>query len=102
MVKLEEHPQEPRLNRDTVVFANLQCLAAHAKELPCHLRKDLKASVHSDKALRRVEKEMFQDLVLRSLAGTTQAIDMIQGGVKVNALPEQAWALVNHRIAVDR
>jgi len=49
-----------------------------------------------------VEKEMFQDLVLRSLAGTTQAIDMVQGGVKVNALPEQAWALVNHRIAVDR
>jgi len=31
---------------------------------------------------------------------TTQAIDVIHGGVKSNALPEQAWAIVNHRIAV--
>ncbi|KAJ7666213.1 carboxypeptidase S [Mycena polygramma] len=32
---------------------------------------------------------------------TTQAVDIIHGGVKVNALPEQATAVVNHRISVD-
>jgi len=48
-----------------------------------------------------MEKELFQDSALRSLAATTQAIDIIRGGVKVNALPERAWAVVNHRIAVD-
>lgn len=31
---------------------------------------------------------------------TTQAIDLIQGGIKSNALPEEAWAVVNHRVAV--
>ncbi|WFD41773.1 Gly-Xaa carboxypeptidase [Malassezia psittaci] len=35
----------------------------------------------------------------RSLLKTTQAVDLIQGGVKVNALPESAKATVNHRIA---
>ena len=35
---------------------------------------------------------------------TTQAIDLVQGGVKANALPlpEEAWAVVNHRIATQR
>ena len=34
-----------------------------------------------------------------SLLKTTQAVDIIRGGVKVNALPESASAVVNHRIA---
>ena len=37
----------------------------------------------------------------KALVGTTQAVDLIQGGVKTNALPESAWAVVNHRIATD-
>ncbi|KAF8189622.1 hypothetical protein K438DRAFT_1832892 [Mycena galopus ATCC 62051] len=32
---------------------------------------------------------------------TTQAVDIVHGGVKVNALPEEAYAIVNHRVAVD-
>jgi len=35
------------------------------------------------------------------MSGTTQAIDVIHGGVKSNALPEQAFALINHRIGID-
>lgn len=31
---------------------------------------------------------------------TTQAVDLVSGGVKINALPEQASAVVNHRIDV--
>jgi len=45
---------------------------------------------------------LIQDIELKSLIGTTQAIDLIQGGVKTNALPEEAWAVVNHRIATQR
>ncbi|KAF9499578.1 hypothetical protein BDN71DRAFT_1441721 [Pleurotus eryngii] len=37
-----------------------------------------------------------------SLIGTTQAITLTQGGVKSNAIPEQAWAVINHRIATER
>jgi Gly-Xaa carboxypeptidase len=53
--------------------------------------------------LRDAEKELFERIrSFESLAGTTQAIDLVSGGVKINALPEQARAVVNHRIATDR
>ncbi|KAJ7435957.1 hypothetical protein B0H11DRAFT_2111863 [Mycena galericulata] len=32
---------------------------------------------------------------------TTQAVDIVGGGLKVNALPEEAHAIVNHRVSVD-
>lgn len=32
---------------------------------------------------------------------TSQATDLISGGVKINALPEKVYAVVNHRIAVE-
>lgn len=38
-------------------------------------------------------------LQARALVTTTTAVDVIHGGVKVNALPEQVTAVVNHRIA---
>lgn len=77
-------------------------MAAHSPAIPSHLRRAIKRSVKSDKALHEVEKELFQDTEFKSLVGTTQAIDLIQGGVKTNALPEQVWAVINHRIATDR
>ena len=45
---------------------------------------------------------MIKDKTFKSLIGTTQAIDLIHGGVKTNALPEEAWAVVNNRIATQR
>lgn len=52
--------------------------------------------------MRSLEKVILADNVYRSLIGTTQAITLTQGGVKSNALPEQAWAVINHRIATER
>lgn len=37
----------------------------------------------------------------RFIIQTSQAIDIISGGVKANALPEKVTALINHRINVD-
>jgi acetylornithine deacetylase/succinyl-diaminopimelate desuccinylase-like protein len=33
---------------------------------------------------------------------TTQAVDIFHAGVKINALPETASAIINHRIAEHR
>ena len=70
--------------------------------MPSHIKKAVKKSFYSNKSLKDVEDIFFQNSDFKSLAGTTQAIDLIGGGVKSNALPEQAWAVVNHRIATDR
>jgi Gly-Xaa carboxypeptidase len=80
----------------------LQCVAHHAKDVPEKLRKTIKKSAKSNKALDRLQTYIRGDKNLRSLVATTQAITLIQGGVKSNALPEQASAVVNHRIAVVR
>jgi Gly-Xaa carboxypeptidase len=32
---------------------------------------------------------------------TSQAVDIVSGGVKINALPEKVYAVINHRIAVE-
>jgi Gly-Xaa carboxypeptidase len=37
----------------------------------------------------------------RAIISTTQAVDIINGGIKVNALPEVVTAIVNHRISIE-
>ncbi|RPD64399.1 carboxypeptidase S [Lentinus tigrinus ALCF2SS1-7] len=101
LVHYEANPYEPILSRDTPMYWKSQCLAAHVPGLPHKLRKALKKGVKSDHALKEAQKELFKERAFRALVGTTQAIDLINGGVKTNALPEQAWAVVNHRIATD-
>ncbi|KAI0629289.1 carboxypeptidase S [Trametes polyzona] len=101
LVHYEANPYEARLSRGTPMYWKSQCLAAHASDVPHKLRRALKRAVKSDKALKQAQGLLFEDSTFRALVGTTQAIDLINGGVKTNALPEQAWAVVNHRIATD-
>ncbi|KAN0104011.1 hypothetical protein V8E52_011412 [Russula decolorans] len=65
-----------------------------AKNLPAHLHALVKTSVHSDRALGKLEAGFITD--------PFYTIDLMQGSVKSNALPEEAWAVVNHRIATQR
>jgi len=101
LVHYEANPPTPQLDRSSPLYGTLQCLAKHAPGLPKSLRSSIIKSAESDKALLAVEEEIFKDNVMRSLVGTTQALDLIGGGVKINALPEQAWAVINHRIATQ-
>ncbi|KAM5532363.1 hypothetical protein V8D89_013957 [Ganoderma adspersum] len=60
-------------------------------------RHDVKGTVD---ALEELKDALLQTFPLYdALLRTTQAVDLISGGVKVNALPELAAAVVNHRIA---
>jgi Gly-Xaa carboxypeptidase len=105
LVYLEERPHEVHLTRTSPVYQTLLCAARHTPEIPVVLKKALLRSVKSDKALRLAEKISFgaeDGYITQALAGTTQAVDLIEGGVKVNALPERAAAVVNHRISTER
>jgi Gly-Xaa carboxypeptidase len=82
------------------MFTTFQCIAEHAELVPSSLRRIIKESVHSDKALESLQSFIHTDKDVYSLVTTTQAIDLIGGGVKSNALPELAWAVVNRRISV--
>ncbi|KAI0076563.1 carboxypeptidase S [Panus rudis PR-1116 ss-1] len=98
IVQLEANPFEPHLHRGDPYWKTLQCQAAFDEELDSDLRNLIHKSRSSDKALKSLEKELFKSNQAKALAGTTQATDIIHGGVKTNALPESAFAIINHRI----
>lgn len=56
----------------------------------------------SKKAARPVTDFLsVRDKGQRYLMQTSQATDLRSGGVKINALPENGYAVVNHRVAVE-
>ncbi|ETS60733.1 hypothetical protein PaG_04637 [Moesziomyces aphidis] len=74
-------------------------LSAALKKLAVLQRK------HTKRAKRKVQKQADKVLGLMSRNQrfgfqTTQAVDLVAGGVKINALPEQASAVINHRIDI--
>ncbi|KZT56739.1 carboxypeptidase S [Calocera cornea HHB12733] len=103
---LNLNPPKPLLSQKNPFYGTLQCLAAYSPDLPLSVRKDIIRSSSSAPALQRVTSWVLglPSGPLSPLGGTlirtTQASTVIQGGVKVNALPEQAYALINHRIVV--
>ncbi|KAI0327002.1 Zn-dependent exopeptidase [Cubamyces sp. BRFM 1775] len=99
--QLEDNPHTAHLNRSGIYYNLLQCQAAHDPGLTPRLRKLIQRSLKSDRALSALEAELAQsDRLFGALAGTTQAVDVIRGGVKTNALPEHAEVIVNHRIDI--
>jgi Gly-Xaa carboxypeptidase len=66
------------------------------------LRKTLKNALKSRKAASEAAKYLAEsDITQRYLMQTSQAVDLISGGMKINALPEKVYAVVNHRVAVE-
>jgi Gly-Xaa carboxypeptidase len=60
-------------------------MADHGPSFP----KDLKKQVKNPKKWRKLATRLAaESRKLNSFLATTQAVDLIQGGVKVNALPE--------------
>ncbi|KAF9221353.1 carboxypeptidase S [Gyrodon lividus] len=97
---IEDNPHEPRLTRSGTQFAATQCKAAYAPPYSDYLRQLTAEALFNNSALQQLQEGLLRlDPVYAAMLGTTQAVDLIEGGVKVNALPERAAAVVNHRIA---
>jgi len=100
ITELEAHPHEPELVRGTTYYQGLECRARYDTGFPESLKKLVLLSQTSDEKLKELEVRLVDfDPMFYVLSGTTQAIDLISGGVKVNALPEAVWAVANHRVA---
>ncbi|EIM86566.1 carboxypeptidase S [Stereum hirsutum FP-91666 SS1] len=103
ITSLESHPLPVALHPGSTYFSALQCSAAHDPSFDPTLSELIAAasSGSNSSALGLLEDKLMEqdERKYRAIAGTTQAIDLIGGGVKVNALPERAWAVVDHRIS---
>ncbi|KND02640.1 uncharacterized protein SPPG_01728 [Spizellomyces punctatus DAOM BR117] len=97
ITRLEANPHEAVLSDDNPFLAYLRCEAKFAPDMSQWLRTAIrKINIFRPALVRYLSK----DPRTRYMLATSQAVDMIHGGVKLNALPELATAEVNHRIAV--
>lgn len=82
LVTYEDNPFPVQLSRDTPIYKTVQCLAMHSKSVDSTLRKSIKESTTSDKALKKASEILAENIKMKSLISTTQAIDIVTGGVK--------------------
>ncbi|BGP34581.1 hypothetical protein JCM10296v2_006403 [Rhodotorula toruloides] len=91
---LEENPELPIMREGSPLLTELQCAADYGRLPPA-----LKASVRDPNRWEALSRQMSaKDNIIRAFIGTTQAVDLIHGTVKINALPEFATASANYRI----
>lgn len=112
LIYLIESTQYPtRLYDENPYFTQLQCGAAYSPDFDPKLKKLLdqrlvesgsgvEGNGHTcaKKSDTLAWEAAKQGPEIKYLLQTSQAVDIISGGVKVNALPERAQAIVNHRV----
>ncbi|GFZ45301.1 hypothetical protein JCM24511_03027 [Saitozyma sp. JCM 24511] len=109
---LEKNPHPVILEEESPIWGFLQCAANYAPDMPKGLKKSVGKAQGSKKAFEELPEEVIDvglggdwatpgmgDMT-EALLTTTQAADIIYGGVKVNALPEVVTVIVNHRINI--
>lgn len=94
---IEDHPYEPELAESNPILQYYQCVADHAPDFDSDLRSALQSI---DK---RGNKQKFLDFLsfntdTKYTVRTAQAVDVVIGGQKVNALPELVDLTINHRV----
>ncbi|KAJ7077841.1 hypothetical protein B0H15DRAFT_861135 [Mycena belliarum] len=100
VVALENTPHEAAFPRSGTAFANAQCAIAHDPKSSLWLKRLARKALTDDASLEELKQFLLKsDPVFDTMLKTTQAVDIIYGGAKVNALPEVATVIVNHRIA---
>ncbi|KAJ7839141.1 hypothetical protein B0H14DRAFT_2787840 [Mycena olivaceomarginata] len=94
---VEAHPPPVTLSPGNPFSTFAICLAAYGT-----IDADLKQALSNERTWPAAAEMLAeQSPGYAARLTTTQAVDIVRGGVKVNALPEEAHAIVNHRVAVD-
>ncbi|VVT56784.1 uncharacterized protein SAPINGB_P005271 [Magnusiomyces paraingens] len=103
-VVMESTPFQPVLTQHSPVYAYLRCTAEYAP-VPAAFRGIIQWLAKHTTSSWLVQKAIFHVLgktsATKYMVQTSQAIDLMQGGLKVNALPEQATLVANYRIDLD-
>ncbi|ODQ80801.1 hypothetical protein BABINDRAFT_34730 [Babjeviella inositovora NRRL Y-12698] len=99
--ELESKKFESFFTPKNPIYWGFQCIATHSKGINPRLKRDILNAGTDRRANRRVREHLSQDKLTRYLIQTSQAIDIIEGGAKSNALPEHVSLVVNHRVAIE-
>ena len=92
------------LVEDSPFLGLLQCGASHAPDFPKKIKKLLSKHTSANTCKAKPDFLALEAAKMgpstQYLMQTSQAVDVINGGVKVNALPERTTVTVNHRINI--
>ncbi|KAK2599771.1 hypothetical protein N8I77_011497 [Diaporthe amygdali] len=95
VVALESHPYEPLLIKDSPIYNHYVCQARYSPKAEPEVTRLLEKG-----DLKTLAKELAsQDRPTNFRLQTSQAVDYISGGQKINAMPEVIKAGVNYRVA---
>lgn len=98
---IENTPFSPILSGNNPFYQFLQCLAVHSDELDPAFRAAIMHANQNPVANRAVQRAISADRLTRYNIQTSQALDLVSGGLKINALPEEVVLAVNFRVSVD-
>ncbi|KAJ3251300.1 hypothetical protein HDU77_005993, partial [Chytriomyces hyalinus] len=96
---LESNPYKVLLTDTNPYLGTVACTAEHSPNADPHVRKLLQNFGRNSEALATYLAA--QSLKDRYRMASSQAIDIISGGLKVNALPELVTVDLNNRISID-
>lgn len=95
VVALESHPYEPVLIKDSPIYNHYICQARYSPKAEPEVTRLLEEG-----DLKTLAQELAsQDRPTNFRLQTSQAVDYISGGQKINAMPEVVKAGVNYRVA---
>lgn len=94
---IENCPPKADLYANNPLLGSLMCLSAHSNLLSARQKFWLE---HFERFKPFILTELRSYPILDAFVKTTQAADIIHGGIKVNAIPTFAYALFNMRIAL--
>ncbi|CCH46021.1 Carboxypeptidase S [Wickerhamomyces ciferrii] len=99
--EIESTPFDPSLSGNNPFLNFIQCVAKYTDEYDKDLKKNILKAAYDKVANSKVIKFLHGIKKFRYSIQTSQAIDIVHGGVKANALPEYSTLVINHRISVD-
>lgn len=99
ILELEANPFKPHLDAESITAQTYACYAT-APEADKEIR-EIASHLGERKYQQKLIDMLTADRATRFLIQTSQAVDVISGGVKINALPENAFVKVDHRVSVD-
>ncbi|CAN3481294.1 carboxypeptidase S [Diutina catenulata] len=97
---IESDTYAANLTTDNPFFYHLECAAVHSTKLPDMLKKMILRARTDEKAMSKVVSSL-ENTFAGNLMRTVQALTIVNGGEKANALPEHVTLVTNHRVGVD-
>ncbi|ODV98441.1 hypothetical protein PACTADRAFT_48207 [Pachysolen tannophilus NRRL Y-2460] len=100
--EIENDPYNNSLVDYNPKYGYLKCVAEHSQDLDPNFKKAILNSSNDKNSQIELLKQIDADPSLRYLFRTSQAVDIVKGGAKSNALPEHVEIVVNHRVEIGK